>query len=47
MPLKIISDSQKKKTPCIELDKVQLTENAISVLQESEVDFNEIAFNSF
>jgi hypothetical protein len=46
MPLKITSDSQ-KKTPCIVLDNVQLTENATSVLQESEMDFNKMTFNSF
>lgn len=47
MPLKIPSDSPPKKQPCIELDNVQLTENATSVLQESEMDFNEMAFNSY
>ena len=36
-----------KKQPCIELDNVQLTENETSVLQESEMDFNEMAFNSY
>ena len=36
-----------KKQPCIELANVQLMENATSVLQESEMDFYEMAFNSF
>ena len=46
MLLKIPSDSQKKQ-PCIELDNVQLTENATSVLQESEMDYNEMSFNTY